>query len=115
MADVIQEYIEQFPVGVQEKSAEIRKVIEETVPEATQKIAWGMPSYKVGKGFLIHFSVHKAHISLHIGTDGMEEFWERVKGYSRTKSTLHLKFNDKVPVELLQDIIRYNRKRIGES
>jgi uncharacterized protein YdhG (YjbR/CyaY superfamily) len=112
MRDVIREYIEQCPEEVQKKLKEIRSVIEETVPEATKNIAWGMPSYKIKKKFLIHFSVHKAHISLHVGTDGMEAFQDRVKEYSKTKSTLHIKFHDSVPVELLRDMVLYSRKRM---
>lgn len=111
MSDVIQDYIMQFPEEIQGKLLEIRKIIEQTIPEATQKIAWGMPSYSVAKRFLIHFSVHKAHISLHVGTKTVEFFKDVMVPYKGTKSTMHLKFTDAIPSELIQEMLRYNYNR----
>jgi len=111
MSDVIQKYISQFPGDVQEKLLEIRRAIEDIIPEATQRISWGMPSYSIGNKFIIHFSVHKAHISLHVGTDTVVFFKNKLTPYSKTKSTIHLKFSDPIPQELMQEMIRYNCKR----
>ena len=44
-----EKYIAQFPENVQDILNEIRQIIVEEVPEATEKIAYGMPGFYLNK------------------------------------------------------------------
>ncbi|EOH93037.1 iron chaperone [Enterococcus pallens] len=108
MTDGIEEYIMASPHHIQEKLYQIKAVIEEAIPEATSRIAWNMPTYSIGKANIIHFSVQKKFITLHVGISAINFFRERLAGYSTTKSTIHLKFDAEIPAELIRKIISYN-------
>ncbi len=108
MTDLIEEYILQYPDNIQDKLFQIKAVIEDTIPEAASRIAWGMPTYTIGKSNIIHFSVHRNFITLHIGTDTLDFFKDKLVQYSSTKSSVHLKFEDDIPKELIREIVKYN-------
>ena len=44
-----EKYIAQFPADVRDILNEIRQIIVEEVPEATEKIAYGMPGFYLNK------------------------------------------------------------------
>lgn len=108
MLHAVDAYILQCPSEIQGKLFELERVIREAVPEATARIAWSMPTYTIGKTNVIHFSAQKTFISLHIGTEAMYAFEDRLRQYSNTKSTVHFGFKDELPVELIQEIIAHN-------
>jgi uncharacterized protein YdhG (YjbR/CyaY superfamily) len=61
----ITDYILQFPPEVQEKLNALRAAILEVVPEATEKIAYGIPTFTL-KGNVVHFAaVYKSHIGFY--------------------------------------------------
>jgi len=60
----IDEYISQFPLEVREKLQQIRAVIKEAAPEATEKISYQMPAFYLN-GNLVFFAAFK-HISVFI-------------------------------------------------
>lgn len=41
----VDEYITGFPADIQKIMIELRKTIRKGVPEATEKISWGMPTF----------------------------------------------------------------------
>jgi len=72
----IDDYIEPFPKDVQEKLEELRKVIREEAPEATEKIAYGIPTFTF-HGNLVHFGGFKTHIGFFPASSPMDEFKKR--------------------------------------
>lgn len=108
MEEMIKNYIASSSVDRQSMLVQIAEVIEAAIPQAVQRIAWKMPTYTIGKTDIIHFSLQKKFVTLHIGLAAVNFFKDRLANYSTTKGTFHLKFTDEVPVELINDIIRYN-------
>lgn len=60
----IDSYISGFPPEVQEKLQQIRSVIKRIVPEATEKISYGIPTFFLKKN-LVHFAAFKEHIGFY--------------------------------------------------
>lgn len=57
----IDAYIATFSPELQEKLQTIRSVIQESAPEATEKISYQMPTFDL-HGNLVHFAAFKNHI-----------------------------------------------------
>ena len=57
----IDDYISQFPFEIQDILQTIRKIVRNTVPDATEKISYQMPTFYL-KGNLIHFAAFQKHI-----------------------------------------------------
>lgn len=83
----------------------LRAVIREAVPEATECISYGIPSYKL-KGYLVGFAAFKNHCSLFPGAT-VEQFAHRLEGYRVSKGTIQFKPSSPLPDDLVRDIIAH--------
>jgi uncharacterized protein YdhG (YjbR/CyaY superfamily) len=58
-------YIDAAPVAAQHLLREMRKLVAEADPSATERISYGMPTYDHGGQRLLHFSAAKSHIGVY--------------------------------------------------
>jgi len=107
----VDEYISHYPEDLQQILGKIRAVIQETAPQAVEKISYGMPAYFLN-GKLIYFSVYKHHIGMYPKTSGMEASIEGLSAYKGTKSSLHFPLDKPVPYELISKIVKF---RVAEN
>lgn len=108
MKPIIEAYIRQFEPELREKLREIDCVVTAAAPQLVTRIAWGMPTYSIARANIIHFSVQKSFISLHVGVDAVRHFYEELAAYDTTKSVVHLGLRDEIPGSLIAEIVRYN-------
>ena len=80
-----EKYIAQFPEDVRDILNEIRQIIVEEVPEATGKIAYGMPGFYLNKKPLVYFAAYKNHIGFYATPTGHEEFKKNFQSINRAK------------------------------
>ena len=73
----IDEYIAGFPEEIQLKLREMRRVIHETAPEATEKISYQMPTFYLN-GNLVHFAAFKNHIGFYPAPTGLDAFKDEI-------------------------------------
>jgi len=59
----VEEYIETFEQNTKKTLIEIRNFIKSKVPEATEKISYGIPTFYL-HGNLIHYAAFKDHYGL---------------------------------------------------
>ncbi len=83
----IDEYIKIFPANVQDKLKEIRKIIKETVPEATETISYQMPAFKL-RTILVYFAARKNHIGFYPTSEPIEFFKKELMNYKTSKGTI---------------------------
>ena len=102
----IDEYIAGQPAEVQPILQEIRAVIRESAPDATEKISWRMPTFWQGEN-LIHFAAFKKHISIFPGGVATGVFSDRLTGYKTTKGTIQLPLGEPIPYDLIIDITKW--------
>ena len=103
----IDEYIQRQDIAIQPVLISLRNAIHDAIPEARETIAWSMPTWKK-KGNIIHFSVSKNHIGVHIGEETVTHFHERLKGLEVYKSVIRLKFDQEMPLLLIADIAKWS-------
>jgi len=107
----IDEYILQFLPEIQEILQMIRKVIKESVPEAQEKISWGMPTF-VLHGNLIHFAAFKNHIGLYPSPSGIDNFQQELSEYKGGKGSIQFPLKKPMPYELISKIVKF---RVAEN
>ena len=98
-------YIESAPSKVRAKLEQLRKIIKSTAPLADERISYGIPYYAY-KGRLAYFMLAKAHIGLYIPTPVIEEYKSELKDYETAKATVRLPLDQKLPVKLIQTLIK---------
>jgi uncharacterized protein YdhG (YjbR/CyaY superfamily) len=84
----------------------IRNTIKSTVPEAIEAISYQMPAFKY-YGMLCYFAVFKDHYSLFVSPKTIEAFSGSLLSYKTTKGTIHFPFRVPLPLNLIEEIIRF--------
>ena len=107
-------YIQSYPEHVQLKLQAIRAAIKAAVPEAKEKISYGMPGFMY-KGPLMYFAAFPNHIGLYPTPNGVEEFKSELSEYKQGKGSVQFPVNEAMPLELIARIAVFraeeNRKK----
>ncbi len=111
MKNEIDEYISGFPEEIQELLKQIRTTIRNVVPEATEKISYGLPTFFLN-GNLVYFGAFKNHIGFYPVPSGMEAFKEELSVYKQGKGSVQFPFDKPMPLELIAEIVRF---RVNEN
>lgn len=101
----IDEFIAQYPKDVQRVLQELREVIKKEVPEAREKISYGIPTLTF-HGNLVHFSAYEKHIGFYPGSGPIKEFAEELEGYETSKGTIRFPLDKPLPYPLIRKIVR---------
>ena len=101
----IDEYIGTFPAGTQAILEKVRQAIHKAVPEATETISYGMPTFDLNGKHLVFFAGWKQHISLYPMPAGDEAFQQKVSRYKRARGTIQLPLNEPIPYDLVEQIV----------
>jgi len=102
----IDAYIAAFPDDVQTILQHIRRTIHEIAPEATEAIAYGMPTFRL-HGNLVHFAAFKNHIGFYPVPSGMAAFQEELSAYKQGKGSARFPLDKPIPYDLIQRIVRF--------
>ena len=109
----IPEYISGQDEAIQPRLMEIYSTIRAAIPEAEERISWGMPTFWKGRN-IIHFAAAKKHIGIYPGPDAIVEFADQLAEYKTSKGAIQFPNNKALPLELLTSIAKWcyenNRK-----
>lgn len=103
--NTIDKYIAQFSPDIQGILIEIRKVIREVAPDATEAISYKMPAFSLKGRPLVYFAVFKNHIGFYPLPEGIEAYKEELLIYKQGKGSVQFPFNKPVPFELIRKIV----------
>ena len=114
----IDEYITQFPKDVQAILQQVRRVIRETAPGATEKISYGMPAFSQN-GMLVWFGGHTNHIGFYPTGEGVEAFKNELSAYKTSKGAVQFPLDQPIPYDLIRRIVKHrveeNSKKKGKT
>jgi uncharacterized protein YdhG (YjbR/CyaY superfamily) len=109
----IDEYIAGYPKNIQEILEQVRKAIAEVVPDAKEKISYGIPTFELSGKNLVHFGAYPKHIGFYPG--GIVTMFEKeLKSYKTSKGTVQFPINKPMPVDLIQKITKFRVVQILE-
>lgn len=111
MKNEIDAYIATFPAAIQKQLKNMRAIIKEAAPEATEVISYGMPAYKQN-GMLVYFAGYKAHIGFYPTASGIKHFLPKIQAYKHSKGAVQFPLDQPLPKNLIQEIVAF---RITET
>ncbi|MDR6371361.1 uncharacterized protein YdhG (YjbR/CyaY superfamily) [Chryseobacterium bernardetii] len=113
----IDEYILLFPVEVQEKLQELRKVIHLQVPDLEEYIGYQMPAFRYKGKPLVYFAGYKKHIGFYPGAEGIHNFETDFKErkYKFSKGAVQFPIHENLPLDLITKILRFKTKEIEQK
>jgi uncharacterized protein YdhG (YjbR/CyaY superfamily) len=85
----------------------LRRRVMELAPEAIDTIAYAMPAFKLGNRFLLSYAAWKRHCSIYAPPDELlDKYAAELRGYGRTKGSLHFSREQPLPMRLLDEFVR---------
>lgn len=115
-AGEVDAYIAAAPPDVGRLLTEMRDTIRGAAPEATERMAYGIPTFHL-HGNLVHFAAFKKHIGFYPGPTGIEAFRDEIQGYTHARGSVQFPFTQPLPLELVVRIVRFrveeNRRQKG--
>lgn len=106
----ISEYIFNQEVSIQPRLIAIYDTIRTAIPDAEERISWGMPTFWKGHN-IIHFAAGKNHIGIYPGPEAVVEFSEKLKEYKTSKGAIQLPNNKEPPLQLISEIAKWSYGR----
>lgn len=106
----IDAYISQYPKDVQLKLEEIRKLVHDEVPQAQEKISYGLATFTL-HGNLVHFGGYDKHIGFYPGAAPIAELKEDLKAYVTSKGTVRFPIDKPLPLALIRKLVKSAAKR----
>lgn len=107
----IDQYIAQFEPEIQERLNAMRATIHENAPDATEKIAYQMPTF-VLFGNLVHFAAFKHHIGFYPAPSGVSEYAQELARYKTAKGSIQFPLDEPLPLGLVAEVVRF---RVAEN
>ncbi|MBK8902679.1 MAG: DUF1801 domain-containing protein [Anaerolineaceae bacterium] len=105
-ATTIDEYIAAYPADVQEILQKVRATITTAVPQATEAISYGMPTFKL-EGNLVHFGTAKNHLGFYPAPSGITAFQAELASYKNSKGAVQFPYDEPIPYELISKIVKF--------
>lgn len=113
-AENMDSYIAEFPAKLQPSLKKLRKLIKQLVPDATEAIKYGMPTF-VLQGNLVHFAAYQHHIGFYPAPAVITHFEKELKGYKTSKGAIQFPIEEPLPFELISSMVQYRLKLHQES
>jgi len=110
-AATIDQYIAQFPPEVQVLLEELRALIHEVAPDATETISYAIPTFDLNGRHLVHFGGFAKHIGFYPVPSAMEAFKDELEPYRSGKGSAQFPLGQPMPADLIRRIVDF---RVGE-
>jgi len=107
----IEEYIQSFPENVRIKLTELRELIRQIAPEATEKISYRIPTFYL-KENLVHFAAYAKHIGFYPTSTGVTKFEAELARYKTTRGAIQFPIDEPLPVELIRRIVEFRVREV---
>jgi uncharacterized protein YdhG (YjbR/CyaY superfamily) len=105
----IDEYIKTFEPNIQKTLNEIRSFIRTLVPEAAEKISYGIPTFYLN-GNLVHFAAFKDHYGFFPSPSGINAFEKELAPYRTGKGTLKFSLDKPIPWKIVKKVVQFRVK-----
>jgi uncharacterized protein YdhG (YjbR/CyaY superfamily) len=94
---------------------DLRQLIHATLPSATERISYGMPTYDYRGQRFVHFAAAKAHVGVYglVHEDG--DVPPELAAYLVERSTLRFRLDQPLPTAALAAAIRRKAARLAEA
>ena len=112
----VEEYILSQDEEIRPLLQKVRSVLAGSLPGATEKISWSMPTYWEGHN-LIHFAAQKKHIGLYPGPEAVEHFSGKLDqaGLKYNKGSIQIPYSYELPLDLIAEIAQWCRKTVNHA
>lgn len=108
---IITRYIESRPKEHQAALTTIYQWLQNELPEATEKLAYGMPTFYQGKN-LLHFADNQKHLGFYPTPAAITAFSQELTPYKTSKGAIQFPYDQLLPQDLIVAIARFQKENV---
>ena len=98
----VDQYIAAQPVETQARLRELRAIIRQIVPDATEVISYDLPTYKLGRS-RVQFGAAKRHCALY--GSAIDRFTDELRDFKTLKGTVQVPLDRPIPEKLVRNLV----------
>jgi uncharacterized protein YdhG (YjbR/CyaY superfamily) len=114
MSPEFNSYFSTYTEETQQKLEEIYSICKELLPEATEKICYGMPCFSL-KQNVVYFAAFKNHIGFYPTASGVKAFEKELVGLKFSIGAIQFPLDKAIPRELVQKIVLFRLDEINKK
>lgn len=103
---VVDDYIATYDGEARAKLEAMRDLIRTLVPEASEKIAYGLATWDLN-GNLVHIGGFSRHVGLYPGAAGVAEFADELGPWTHSKGAIQFPLDQPLPTDLITRIVTF--------
>lgn len=111
-ATTIDEYIGNFPPDVQRLLQHVRKIVQDTAPQAEEDIRYAIPTFRLHGKNLVHFAAFQSHIGFYPAPTGMASFKKELSSYKTGKGSVQFPFTEPMPDALIVKMVKFRVEEV---
>ena len=111
-AGSIDEYIAEFPPETQKVLEQIRAVIREAAPDATETMSYAIPTFDLNGRHLVHFAGYTRHIGFYPTGSGVEPFKEELGSYKTARGSVQFPLSQPLPKALIRRMVEFRVREV---
>jgi uncharacterized protein YdhG (YjbR/CyaY superfamily) len=109
----VTEYIAAAPREAQQKLREIRAILRQVAPNATEALKWGSPVFEERR-ILFAFAAFKSHLNFVPTPSAMKPFRKDLAKYTTGKGSIQFPYDRPLPKTLIRKIAAFRVKELNE-
>jgi uncharacterized protein YdhG (YjbR/CyaY superfamily) len=86
---------------------QVRALIRETAPGATETISYAIPTFDLNGKHLVHFAGYAKHVGFYPVPSAMEAFKEELEPYRSGKGSAQFPLGRPLPADLIRRIVAF--------
>ena len=102
----VDDYIAQLPAPAQAMAVDLRAIIRDAAPHATEAIKYDMPAFQIRGSTFLYFACWKNHVGLYPVYRGDAAFEKAVSAFRAKKDTVQFNYDAYLPRELVTAIVQ---------
>ena len=110
----VDEYINAAPIEAREKLSEIREILKNVAPNATEALKWGSPVFEE-KRILFAYTAFKSHLNFMPTHSSLIPFKKELEKFVTGKDTIQFPYNKPLPKTLIRKIATFRAKDVREN
>lgn len=111
----IDTYIASQPADVQAILQKVRETIRKAAPKAEETINYGIPTFTLNGGNLVHFGAAKKHIGFYPTPSAIVAFQKELAKYEGAKGSVQFPLDQKIPYGLITKMVKFRVKESNEK
>jgi uncharacterized protein YdhG (YjbR/CyaY superfamily) len=106
-SEAVDAYIALHPPAVRTRLEEMRALVKKLVPEADEKMAYGIPTAMCDGRNLLHYAAFEKHVGVYAMPSGNAAFKKQLSAYKTGKGSIQFPLAKPMPWALIGKIIRF--------